>query len=235
MMAAAGEESGEPDQKIVLGYWAIRGVAQPIRFMLEYGKIPYEDRQYGYSTEPPYKNDWFGGDKEKNEFGLDFPNLPYFVDGDVSITESNAILTYISEKFKIGSTDLKSRARVGSFIGRICDWRKKTTEMAYRTGEIDAHREYTENSHLTLFEKAIGDNPWLCGEKIEACDFLFYEVLFWHSKVLYKDILEKYPKLEAFMKRFESLDAIKGYLKSDRFSKQPLFGPMAKFGGTVTY
>ena len=31
---------------IKLGYWTIRGMAQPIRYMLEYSEHPYEEIKY---------------------------------------------------------------------------------------------------------------------------------------------------------------------------------------------
>ena len=44
------------------------------------------------------KDEWFGKDKEA--MGLDFPNLPYLVQGDYKLTESKAILFYLAMKFK---------------------------------------------------------------------------------------------------------------------------------------
>lgn len=34
------------NDKIILGYWKIRGLAQPIRYLLEYIEHPYEDVLY---------------------------------------------------------------------------------------------------------------------------------------------------------------------------------------------
>jgi glutathione S-transferase len=34
------------EKKLILGYWAIRGIAQPIRDLLEYLGLEYEDRRY---------------------------------------------------------------------------------------------------------------------------------------------------------------------------------------------
>ena len=36
--------------------------------------------------------------KQKENLGLDFPNLPYFIDNDTKITESSAIMRYIARK-----------------------------------------------------------------------------------------------------------------------------------------
>uniref|UniRef100_A0A8C6D395 glutathione transferase n=1 Tax=Moschus moschiferus TaxID=68415 RepID=A0A8C6D395_MOSMO len=35
---------------------------------------------------------------EKYKLGLDFPNLPYLIDGTHKLTQSNAILRYIARK-----------------------------------------------------------------------------------------------------------------------------------------
>jgi len=34
----------------------------------------------------------------KHSLGLDFPNLPYYIDGEVKLTQTNAILRHISRK-----------------------------------------------------------------------------------------------------------------------------------------
>uniref|UniRef100_A0A8B9DWX2 glutathione transferase n=1 Tax=Anser cygnoides TaxID=8845 RepID=A0A8B9DWX2_ANSCY len=45
---------------------------------------------------PDYdKSQWIN---EKEKLGLDFPNLPYFIDGSTKLTQSNAILRYIARK-----------------------------------------------------------------------------------------------------------------------------------------
>merc|ERR1739848_252002 len=65
-----------------LGYWAIRGLASPIRYLLEYVGAEYEETRYESGDK------WF---PVKFDLGLDFPNLPWFEDGDVKINQSGAI------------------------------------------------------------------------------------------------------------------------------------------------
>jgi glutathione S-transferase len=57
------------------------------RLLLAYTGATWKDVQY---TSP---EQWFAGDK--NNLKLDFPNLPYLIDGDLRITESEAISHYI--------------------------------------------------------------------------------------------------------------------------------------------
>jgi glutathione S-transferase len=42
---------------LTLGYWGIRGRAQPVRYLLEFLGLPYEEKRY---TDPAQ---WFGVDK----------------------------------------------------------------------------------------------------------------------------------------------------------------------------
>jgi len=65
----------------VLGYWNIRGYAEAIRLMLEYLDVPYEDKRYEFGSTPETLYcSWL---QDKQKLGLDFPNLPYFIDDDV--------------------------------------------------------------------------------------------------------------------------------------------------------
>jgi glutathione S-transferase len=41
-----------------LGYWAIRGLAQQLRYILEYVGATYEEKRY-----PEVNDDWFSKDK----------------------------------------------------------------------------------------------------------------------------------------------------------------------------
>lgn len=69
--------------KLILGYWGIRGKGQVPRLLLNYVGADWEEKVY---TDPTA---WFGGDKQS--LGFDFPNLPYLIDGDLKLSETIAI------------------------------------------------------------------------------------------------------------------------------------------------
>lgn len=73
--------------KVTLGYWRIRGRGQVPRLLLAYTGAIWEDVQY---TSP---EQWFGADQK--DLNLDFPNLPYLLEGDFKMTEAGAICSYI--------------------------------------------------------------------------------------------------------------------------------------------
>jgi hypothetical protein len=55
-------------------------LGQPIRLLLAYTDTDYEERIYEIGPAPDFdKSDWL---RVKFNIGLDFPNLPYYIDGN---------------------------------------------------------------------------------------------------------------------------------------------------------
>jgi len=61
------------NNKIKLGYWAVRGRAQVSRLLLAYTGADWEDIKYTSSTQ------WF--DHDKQTLNLQLANLPYLISG----------------------------------------------------------------------------------------------------------------------------------------------------------
>lgn len=84
--------------KPTLGYWNIRGLGAPIRYMLYYCGVEFTDKMYRAGPPPEYdRSDWLN---EKFNLGLPLPNLPYLIDEDARLTETVAIMKYIAGKWK---------------------------------------------------------------------------------------------------------------------------------------
>lgn len=97
-------------ETLKFGYWQFRGLGQPIRFLLEYLGLPYEEKHYTLEK----ANEWFEGDKKS--LGLFLPNLPYLIDGAFNLTESAAIQAYVIRRAGradlLGGADLHRSARI---------------------------------------------------------------------------------------------------------------------------
>lgn len=75
--------------KPTLGYWNIRGLAQPIRYLLVISGADFNEKRYQFGEgssvaeiESIQKN-WL---PDKESLGLDFPNLPYWIDGNIKVS-----------------------------------------------------------------------------------------------------------------------------------------------------
>ena len=75
--------------KVQIGYYGIRGRAAPIRYALAFLGVDFEDVFYD-------RESW---QKEKETIDLDFPQIPYIFDGKVHISESEAVIRYIANKW----------------------------------------------------------------------------------------------------------------------------------------
>ncbi|XP_028652916.1 glutathione S-transferase Mu 1-like [Erpetoichthys calabaricus] len=214
---------------VILGYWDIRGLAQPIRLLLEYTETKYEDKLYSCGEAPNYdKSCWFN---EKDKLGLDFPNLPYLIDGDVKITQSNAILRYIARKHSMCGETEEESIRVDQLENQLMDFRNGFVMLCYNPDYEKKRPGYLENlpNVLKLFSSYLGERKWLAGEKITFVDFIMYELLDQH--VMFETTcLKDFKNLKEFLSRFEALDKIAAYMKSKHFIKHPVNNKMASWG-----
>nr|AFM86832.1 Glutathione S-transferase Mu 3 [Callorhinchus milii] len=214
-----------------LGYWDIRGLAQPIRLLLEYTETPYEEKLYSVGEAPEYdRGSWL---KEKFTLGLDFPNLPYLIDGDVKIVQSNAIMRYIARKHGLCGEVEDEKIRVDVIENQCMDFRMEFFRVCYSPDFVKLKPGYVEKlpDLLKQFSTFLSEKPWFAGEKITFVDFLLYEVLDEHL-IFEAKSLDEFKNLQAFFKRFEALEKISAYMKSDRFMKGPINNKIAKWGNT---
>ncbi|XP_006008525.1 glutathione S-transferase Mu 1 [Latimeria chalumnae] len=212
-----------------LAYWDIRGLAQPIRLLLEYTGTPYEEKPYTCGEAPDYdKSCWFN---EKYSLGLDFPNLPYLCDGANKIVQSNAIMRYIARKHNLCGEKEQEIIRVDIMENQVMDFRNGFGMLCYNPKMEDLKPAYMEKlpELLKQFSDFLGERPWFAGDKITFVDFLMYEMLDQH-RMFEPKCLEKYKNLQDFLDRFEALEKIAAYMKSSSFMKTPVNNKMAKWG-----
>ncbi|KAB8151304.1 glutathione S-transferase Mu, partial [Raoultella ornithinolytica] len=114
---------------MTLGYWDIRGLAHAIRLLLEYTETSYEERRYTMGDAPDYdQSQWLN---EKFKLGLDFPNLPYLIDGPNKITQSNAILRYIARKHNLCGETEEERIHVDILENQVMDTRWQLVMLCF--------------------------------------------------------------------------------------------------------
>lgn len=213
----------------LLGYWKLRGLGNAIKFLLEYVGDEYEEKVYNYGPAPEYSlSEWLS---DKDNLGLLLPNLPYYIDGDIKIVQSNSILRYIGRKHNLCGTNEKEKILVDILADQATDIRVAYVRLVYRF--FDKERDiYFENFQklLKYLSEVMGEHKWFVGDNITFPDFVLYEHLAVH-RAIESTCLDNFPNLKAFMNRFEELPAIKRYMATPKFISYPLNGPMAFIGG----
>jgi glutathione S-transferase len=145
--------------------------AANVVWMLEEVGVPYTLEHVDLSQ----------GEHTSSEFRQKNPmtKLPTLVDGDVTVTESAAIGMYLADRYSYGvlapKVDDPARATYLRWIlfapsviepacyARMAKWDYKPAQAGW--GSYD--------NVLTSIEEAIGQGPWLLGERFSMADLIF--------------------------------------------------------------
>ena len=84
--------------------------------------------------------------------------------------------------------------------------------------------------NLYFYEKYFSTHKWLLGDNLFVGDFLLWSGMD-GIVCLEPSILADFPNVARYQKEFESIPKIEKYLKSEKFKKFPINGPMGQWGG----
>jgi len=121
--------------KIQFGYWNVQGVGQPIRMLLKYVNEDYEDTVYALDANESDKNHW---PSKKDHLGLDFPNLPYYIDNEIKSSQSGTILRYLGRKYKLAGANEQETTTIEMLIDTATDLKVTIGFPAYTSANDEA-------------------------------------------------------------------------------------------------
>jgi len=222
------------DSKLQIGYWCVRALGNSIRYILEYSGIEYVERTYNLGKNFDTREDWLS---EKFCLGLDFPNIPYLIEGDVKITQSLAIMRYLGRKSGLFPKIPEEERRVDLAEQQINDLMWSCNGLCYNKD----YSEELKNKFMDDFmgikcqqlNNFLGDNKFFGGDQLTYVDFLAYEMFDQH-RVLWPEfekMYQKHPNIVAFLKRMEALPKLAQFLNSERCLKWPMWSECAMYGG----
>eukprot|EP01049_Picozoa_sp_SAG25_P000628 SAG25_NODE_22_length_22323_cov_52.926874_13_plen_259_part_00 len=167
------------DGSLLVCYWNIRGLGQPIRLALEYCGAPCVDVRVeaGEPGQADYKQFWMG---QKASLKLPFGgNLPYMIDGDVHLVQSNAILRYVGRKYGLaGDGSAVQTATLDMLLDQLTDYDDAFTGTCYRNwANKDAFLAEKVKGCLAGLAGALGDKPFLVCDTPTVPDFKAFELL----------------------------------------------------------
>ncbi|KAG8200961.1 hypothetical protein JTE90_020597 [Oedothorax gibbosus] len=211
--------------KPIFGYWDVRGIAEPIRYLLRYKNVDFEDKQYLLSD----PDSWFG---TKFTYGLDFPNLPYYMDGSVKLTQSTTILRYLAKKYNLEGETEEEKLRVSLLEQQIVDWRTSIIRLVYNENYEKLQPDFVKGvpEQLKRFEAFLGDRKFFAGEHLTYVDLMAFEIIEYYRYMVNK-VLDGFPVLREYRERMIELPGLKKYLESPEYRSWPLFAPHAQWGG----
>ena len=212
----------------VLGYWSIRGRAQPIRLLFEYLQVQYTEKRYKDPAE------WFERDKVGLE--LDYPNLPYLIEGTAKLTETFTIMKYLC--LKHNRADLTGRTADDAL--RLSTVQGVLTDLINDTYSLCCDEEFRKikdeiymiklKPRLQSFSKSLGRNDFIIG-RLSYLDFVLFEIMEMYV-ALDSNWMEEFQNLLGLHKRIRQIPAIKNYMDSNRYIKKPFLLPeLAEWSG----
>lgn len=202
--------------KMKLGYWAMRGRGQVLRLLLTYTGLDWEEVTYKEVSQ------WFGGG-DKTKLGLEFPNLPYLINGEFKLTESNAIAKYIirkSNKKDLLGKNAEDEARIEMVLSLLEDIFNPVFSTFFSPNHQNDKTRLFDNKVKVKMEELthyIGNKEFAIGY-LTLADFKLAEASYYFEK-MYPELLNKFEVLFKIRKNVESLPEIKTFYDKGGISK----------------
>ena len=210
----------------ILGYWNIRAGdrGNVNRYILNYAGVDFEDKRYDFINNSA---EW--KEQDKNSLGIDFPNLPYIIDGDFKLTESAAVTMYICDRWApaLMGSNAAERSRIIQLQCVLKDYMMSFLSLAFQADDQPAVIAKGLEG-LPKIADFLGNKEYLTGT-LSMVDFILYEIVEILLGLCHdKRIFTTYPALEAFHNRMKAIPQLAAYFASSQFLAEPFFIPAAK-------
>ena len=218
--------------KLQLLYFDIPGLGEPIRFVLAYAGVPFDDKRFA-------NRDEFLAMKPTLRFG----QVPCLIVDGVELFQSAAILRYVARRYDASGTlyprDEGAAAQVDGLIDQVKDMLQGWGPLRYRerfgfpkdlfTDEAQERCQIyylsdTLPRHLDYFAKILQAEPgsqWLCGgAQPTIADFLFATAI--QTNFIAKDWGVKVdipPVIAAHVAALYALPAVKAFKAAEAKGK----------------
>ena len=199
------------------------------RYLLRYSGLDWEDDRIAMVEEGFAR--WAA---EKFESGLDLPNLPYLIDGDIKITQTVAICRYLGRKFGlVPGDDEKDIVKCEMIEQEAHDLRTAFTKICFEKEDYEGKKlAYLDGMEkkLEMLDKYIGDGPFVLGEKLTYVDFMLYEYVSQIRKMA-PERVDPFVNLGKLLKAVEDLPQLQDHFNSELYKTGPIHPPFAAFTG----
>ncbi|CAL7934088.1 unnamed protein product [Xylocopa violacea] len=190
-----------------LTYFPLEGLAEPIRFLLSYAEIPFEDYRFDRADWPKIK--------PTTPFGQ-VPVLE--VDGK-QVAQSVAISRYLAKQCGlVGKNDWEA-LEIDATVDTINDIRVRIAAYHYEeNAEVKAAKQKIANEHVPYFLERLDaqvkkNGGYFVGGALSWADLTFVALLDYLNFMNKSDLIEKYENLKQLREKVLSLPAIKSWVE----------------------
>ena len=194
-----GGAGAESHPSITLEYFALRGLGELPRLILE-------------ATGTPYNSVFHFGESKYKEYAA-FGQLPVLRDselGNLLLVQSAAIARHLARKLCIDGSTPEEKAKIDMYYELSRDISSKTAAV-YDPKHADAQKL---SAFLFAAEEACRGEHFV-GNSLTLADCAMFHTLYTLVE-LRPDALERYDRLSAFVSAFAKQPAIAAYLDSER-------------------
>lgn len=210
-----------------LCYWDVRALGEIPRYLLRYSGQVWEDDRLAIGTFGKWQ-------AEKFTLGLDLPNLPYLIDGDIKVTQSVAITRYLGRKFGlVPGDDEKDIVKCEMIEQEAVDLRSAFQKLCLEKEDYEGKKlAYLDGMEkkLEILDKYIGDGPFVLGEKLTYVDFMLYEYVSQIRKMA-PERVDSAVNIGRLLKAVEDLPQLQEHFNSELYKTGPIHPPFANFTG----
>lgn len=193
---------------VKLTYFQLKALGEPIRWLLKYGNIDFEDQRIEFADWPNIKPNIF------------FGQLPSYEENGKKINQSIAISRYLGKKVQLAGNDDWENLEIDAIVDTINDLRLKLIKYGYEKDE----KIKTEvggplfNEILPFYMEKLDkiaetNGGYLAINKLTWADFYFIAVLDYFNYLAERDILENRPNLIKVKDNVMSIPVIKEWVK----------------------
>ena len=226
-----------------LGYWAIRGLGQPIRFLLAHAEVAFSEVRFGINQDGSIvadeSHDWA---IHKRTLSMPFPNLPYLIDSngpaEVQLSQSNAVMRYLARRFDYYGDTESDQIWIDILQDEAYDFRNSIINTVYTLGPEyqAAFNEFTSTAvprYLDRFESYLsnrGIHTHFVGSRISLVDFILYELI-WQVSIMVPGSVTNIHRVSlwTFIEVFAKIPQIATYMASSDYIDRPINSVWASF------
>ena len=223
-------------ERPTLVYFDIIGIAWPIRCLLHLAAVDHELVQISIFQ-------WFERDEQGRQAlkGV-FTNghVPLYVDEEVSLNQSQIILTYLAERHGMDGQTARERLAVREVMAHAYDALFHCNGMLSVTIRNGLSDEIAEarlgaflgegewplvsdgyDNHLRGFDRYLSANPassgFFVGHSLTVADLHAFNVLCnWYKAFSPARFVEDYPRLEDFIQRIAAIPGVTDYITHEQ-------------------